>query len=275
MKLFDLKSWQQTQPNPDILTALPDYIFGTSESFLFLNDQLAENKKMEICAQVQFFIQDKDLFSAPYLFIPTSGTTSLQLKIVAIKKENFLNAARRVNSFLNSTSEDSWLISLPAHHVAGLSILARAFLKMNPVHYGIKWQTDEFVTRLKKKGINFCSLVPTQIFDLVEKNQEAPISLKRVLVGGSALSDAHFRQMQELGWPLLKTYGMTETAAFFSTSPGDKYYEPLPGVQISLDPTDHLAIQCDSLFDGYLIQDNDNWRFCSKVVHNEIGRAHV
>ncbi|MBL7557406.1 MAG: AMP-binding protein [Bdellovibrionaceae bacterium] len=249
--LFDPKPWLEQGAD---ISALPNTIFGSDESFLFLNDQLSSDRKAEVSAQVNQFLQSSNVVTSPSLLIPTSGTTSHNLKIVVLKKENFLNAAKKANAYLKTQTTDNWLVSLPLHHVAGLSILARAFLNKNKTYYWNKWDPVMFIKNINSWDISFCSLVPTQIFDLISHNVPAPRNLKTVLVGGSALPDSPWQQMKQLGWPLLKTFGMTETAAFMSTSQGDMYYDPLPGVQIKLDSNDRLVIKTDSLFDGYIIE---------------------
>ncbi len=242
--------------------------FDSSTSILLLNNQLPSDRKIKIWRELQRFIAEKFTFNSPCFLIPTSGTTSSELKVVVVKKENFLNAANKVNLFLEAKMNDPWLVSLPLHHVGGLSILARSFLKNSSVFYYSKWQPDSFVNAIQDHSIAYCSLVPTQIFDLSSQGAPAPASLKRVLVGGSALSENHFSIMQNLGWPLVKTFGMTETSALIGTSLGGDQYEPLPGVDVLLDSTGHLAIRCDSLLEGYLLQHTDQWKFKAKEVSN-------
>ena len=243
-------------------------LIESATSFLFLNDQLPINRRNQIWIQLQACIAKKSYFESPCFLVPTSGTTSSDLKVVIVKKVNFLNAARKVNLFLNSTMEDSWLVSLPLHHVGGLSILARSFLETNKVFYFSKWQPDSFIKTLNDLDIAFCSLVPTQVFDLADKRVPAQLALKRVLVGGSALADSRFAIMRDLGWPLVKTYGMTETSAFICTSSGGDVYEPLPGIDFMLDSAGLLAFCCDSLFEGYLRQQADQWTFKPTELKN-------
>lgn len=246
-------------PNPWIergdISQLPQVIFGSDTSYIFLNDQLNDGRKKEITTQLNQFLEKSNVVTEPSLLIPTSGTTSHRLKIVVQKKSHFLNAAKKVNSFLKSQSGDTWLVSLPLHHVAGLSILGRAYLNKNKTYYWTKWEPATFIKNLNQWHINYCSLVPTQIFDLIQQNTPAPNHLKTVLVGGSALPDSHWQAMLQLGWPLLKTFGMTETAALISTSSTtSKYYDPLPGVEVNLDSSEHLAIKSTSLFAGYIVE---------------------
>lgn len=259
IELFDPRPCLE---NADIST-LPAAVFNTSTSFLFLNEQLNPDRKNEIIQRVNQFIDSSNIVTAPSILVPTSGTTSHQLKIVVLKKENVLNAAKKVNAYLKTDANDTWLVSLPLHHIAGLSILARTFLNKNKIFCRTKWDPQTFVDILFQWNINYCSLVPTQVFDILSHNLSAPKNLKAVLVGGSSLTAHHEIAMIKLGWPLLKTFGMTETAAFIGTSREiDTYYDPLPGVEIKLDSNERLSIKTDSLFDGYLAEtDIEGWRF--------------
>ena len=111
--------------------------------------------------------------------------------------------------------------------------------------------------------------MPTQIFDLISQNIPAPKQLKTVLVGGSALPNQYWEQMVLLKWPLLKTFGMTETAAFIGTnSKSGTYYDPLPNVEIKLDANERLAIKTDSLFDGYIQEIGTHWQFQPIELHD-------
>ncbi|MBL7545663.1 MAG: AMP-binding protein [Bdellovibrionaceae bacterium] len=264
---MNLRLFSSLSQAKSTLSQWQEWLFNSSTSFLFLNEQLAEHKKNEILSSIQKFLEVTPITTDPFFLVPTSGTTSVNLKIVLITKKKFLQAAQRANTFLQATMADSWLISLPLHHVAGLSILARAHLGKNDIHYWPKWNPKEFLEKLSHGNITFCSLVPTQIFDVLAENISAPKHLKRVLVGGSALSDAHYQQMLTRGWPLLKTYGMTETSAFMSFSTGDEFYQPLPGVAIRLDVNQRLAIHNDCLFEGYLVQSNETWQYQEKKLH--------
>lgn len=263
LKLFSLHE----EKGPELGTVAAR-IFESPDSLLFLNDQLEDYRKKEILNQLSEYVKSSSCLTEPSFLIPTSGTTSTKLKIVVLKKSNFLNAARRANKFLNSSLQENWMMSLPAHHVAGLSILARAYLFKNHVYYWAKWQPEEFIQRINEWQISFCSLVPTQVFDLTSKKISAPQILKKVLVGGSTLPESIFQEMSSKGWPLVKTYGMTETSAFISFSDDAKAdYRPLPGVKIKLTSDNYIAIECDSLFEGY-IEQNETWRYRPKTVTN-------
>ncbi len=152
-----------------------------------------------------------------HIFIMTSG--SKQKKCAALSKEAFLNSAEAVNHHLNVQKEDRWLVCLPLFHVGGLSILARSFLSQS--NYFIlkeKWNTKTFISQLNLNKITLTSLVPTQVYDLVVDNIEAPLSLRAVVVGGGSLAPDLYYKARKLRWPLIPSYGLTEACSQVATA---------------------------------------------------------
>lgn len=234
-----------------------DQLFNES-NLLFLNSHLEENKKIEIQKRLNCFFKDSSLakeLSTPLLFIPTSGTTSFNLKLVVLTKKALLNSAKRVGSFFSFKANENWLLTLPLFHVGGLSILARAHCFQQKVFTLDKWDIKRFLDFFNAVEIHYVSLVPTQIHDLVKLQIKAPHSLKKVFVGGGNLSEKLFTLAQNLGWPLVKTFGMTETASMIAyNQTAENNYQLLPDCHIAIHTEGNLLIKCDSLFSGYMIE---------------------
>ncbi|MAX66357.1 MAG: hypothetical protein CME66_05430 [Halobacteriovoraceae bacterium] len=155
-----------------------------------------------------------------HVFLTSSGTTSGSLiKTYALSKKALKANAQAVNEFLNVQNGDSWLCSLPYFHVGGLSIYFRAKLSSSAVYlYDQKWNPHLFLEYLSSNQITYCSVVPTQLFDLVKNNLCPPIFLKGVFVGGDFLNESLKKTAIDLGWPLIQTYGMTETCSQIASS---------------------------------------------------------
>ena len=182
--------------------------WANSDSHYFFNPKHPEAQKWKELS--------KQLPSFPgHIYLFTSGGG----KICLLSKEAFLSSARAVNENLQSQTRDRWLIALPLFHVAGLSILARSFcgacsfFKSSAV-----WNAKLFQKKLREKKISLCSLVPAQIYDLVQQNLKAPKTLRAVIVGGDSLSPFLYRKARKLGWPLLISYGLTETTSQIACS---------------------------------------------------------
>ena len=145
--------------------------------------------------------------------------TSSWRKIAILSKKSFLISAQAVNRHLECTTKDRWLVSLPLTHAGGLSILARSFYGS---FFSLKgpdvWNPKSFLEILKTEKITLCSLVPTQVYDLVKRSVSPPKSLRAVVVGGGELSSSLYREAGKLNWPLLPSYGLTELCSQVATA---------------------------------------------------------
>lgn len=167
------------------------------------------------------------------IWILSSGTQALDsVKCIALTREAILASARAVNRHLQITESDRWLLALPTYHVGGLSILARAFLGGNKIFHLSKWNPQDFVGLIEKNKVTVCSLVPTQVFDLVQGQLHAPKSLRAIAVGGGPLEPSLYREARDLNWPLLPCYGLTESSSQMSAAPLSSLSENVfPGLQ--------------------------------------------
>lgn len=201
-----------------------------------------------------------------HVFLLTSGTTAQSasgFKWVALAKQAILAASRASNTHLRCTPDDVWLHSLPDFHIGGLSIWARASLSGARViksSSAAAWDPARFAREAVETGATLCSLVPTQVHDLVRDGIAAPATLRAILLGGGASSDDLVSRARSLGWPVLPTYGMTETASQVATasidaarSPSDWALHVLPHLQVSTGDDDRLRIRGSSLLTGYVI----------------------
>ncbi len=178
-----------------------DWISPDSHFFFNPKDPLAKKWK-ELAPKLPFFKE--------HIYLLTSSRG----KVCFLSKQALLCSAQAVNKNLKSQSQDNWLIALPLFHVAGVSILARSFCAGSSYKQcAFPWNVKVFHKELKKKKISLCSLVPTQLYDLIQHNLKAPKSLRAVLVGGSALSPWLYKQARKLSWPVLTCYGMTEAGS--------------------------------------------------------------
>lgn len=191
-------------------------------SVLLVNPRLS---KSEVALQRKtcenFLNTSSELNTKKFIFISTSGTSlknSGDYKIIVQTEDRFFEAANAVNSKFKMNSENTWLRALPTYHVAGLSILARAYLSGARLIHLEKWVLEDFVYLLSQAKQVWTSLVPAQIYDLVQVQQPCPGSVRGVFVGAGQLSLELHQQAVQLGWPLVLSYGMTETCAMLASS---------------------------------------------------------
>jgi len=210
------------------------------------------------------------------VLVPTSGTTGAS-KLVVLSKRAIQDSAAAVIEHLCAGTRDTWLLALPLFHVGGLGVLARSFLaasklvRLPSVDGRPTWSPSAFVDLCTQKKVTLTALVPTQVFDLVQAGLKAPATLRAIVVGGGALDAALYQRARVLGWRLLPSYGMTETASQVATaslrslddSPdaGLPWLEELPHAKLSIGPLSTIEVRASSLLDGYVTEDATGLRF--------------
>ncbi|WP_186646101.1 AMP-binding protein [Fluviispira vulneris] len=207
-----------------------------------------------------------------HIFLATSGSTahsSTELKWVALKKEAILNSSLSVNRHLDCTQKDILINTLPYFHIGGLSLYSRAFLSqaklINLYCENYKWSPFHFVQEIIESGATISSLVPTQIFDIVQLSLKCPPSIRAIVVGGGALAQTLYEKAIELGWNLLPSYGMTECCSQVATALplcekeiGFSQLKILDHLQVWCDEVGRICIAGDSLLTGYILQNDKN-----------------
>jgi len=150
----------------------------------------------------------------------TSGSSGVE-KWVALSKAALEWSARRVINYLEMTALDVCGLALPGVHVGGFGLRLRAHLSgASLVEFEGKWNGGRFGEWCAREGVTVSSLVPTQVRDLVEAGVSAPSCLRSIVVGGGVLKPELAEQAKLFGWPVLPSYGMTETAAQIATGDG-------------------------------------------------------
>ncbi|MBK1834125.1 AMP-binding protein [Roseibacillus ishigakijimensis] len=189
------------------------------------------------------------------LVFATSGTTGAP-KWILHAEEGLDWCARTVNAHFACSSRDVWGLALPEFHVGGYCLTHRARLAGGRLaRFPHKWQPEAFLHFLQQEKVTVTSLVPTQVHDLAQASLTAPPELRLALIGGEALEPALAQQARELGWPLIASYGMTETAGLIAAGTrDDDTLRPLPGWQLASDADKRLTITGPGLFTGYLTE---------------------
>ncbi|MFV0575709.1 MAG: o-succinylbenzoate--CoA ligase [Vibrio sp.] len=137
----------------------------------------------------------------------TSGSTGVPKAVVHCAKHH-LASAQGLTEHFKFEAVDSWLLSLPMYHVSGLSIIWRWLEKGAQMVIGTG---DLFSDVQSVSYITHASLVPIQLQRLLDSQQ--PLTLKRVLLGGSHIPLALTERAKQQGIECWLGYGMTETAS--------------------------------------------------------------
>lgn len=168
------------------------------------------------------------------LVVATSGTTGVpkgaMLTAAALRASGEATHARL-------GGPGSWLLALPAHHIAGMQVLLRSVLAgTEPVVVDVTEGFDPAVLPAAVETMTsrrrYTSLVPTQLVKALDHPGAvaALASLDAVLLGGAATPAPVLQRAQEAGITVVRTYGMSETC-------GGCVYDgiPLDGARVRID----------------------------------------
>ncbi len=242
---------------PVILSSLPEII--SSKKFRIRTFPLTQVINFDVrdfpIQETSFIPLDQE---ATILF--TSGSSG-EAKAVVHTYGNHYQNARGANANMPLQPGDRWLLSLPLYHVGGLGILFRVFLSgAAAVIPAPDLELSEAITKYR---ISHISLVPTQLYRILEKrNQPNPCaSLKAILLGGSGIPALLLQKAIEHQWPVYPTYGLTEMSSQVATCAEAVrdftrlQVKVLNGRQIKISPQGEIWVQGETLCKGYLIQD--------------------
>jgi O-succinylbenzoic acid--CoA ligase len=168
----------------------------------------------------------------PFALIYTSGTTG-KPKPVELTYGNFHASAVASAANLGVEPDDRWLCCMPLFHVGGLSILTRSAINKTEAVIHDGFDVDRVKRALAEENITLISLVPTQLSRLLGAGAKAP-HLRAALIGGGPIPTD---LLQRAPFPVIPTYGMTETCSQVWTG------KPLPGAEIANSPDGELLVR--------------------------------
>jgi O-succinylbenzoic acid--CoA ligase len=216
----------------------------------------AKTKALMSKAGVGWIVADSS--PCPLLIIGTSGSTG-EPKGVMLSEANIAAAVIGSRQRLGLAPGDVWLGCLPLFHIGGLSIFFRCLEAGATMLLHDEFNPEQILSDIAEKQVTHLSLVPAMLAKLVELGQAPAASLRILLVGGAALSPELAKRARALGWPIIPTYGMTETASQAATlypMPEDwqagEVGQPLPGLEIGLDEQGRVKLRGPSLMLGYV-----------------------
>ena len=179
----------------------------------------------------------------------TSGSTGTPKGVMLSQQALTASASAFGDRF---GTNNRWVVSMPAHRIAGIMVLVRSWFHNSPFEIdpsvggartfeaaAFAATTMRAVRESNKDGrALMVSLVPTQIARLLESGSvgiEALQSYDLVLSGAAATSQPMLNKLRELGIKVSVSYGMTETC-------GGCVFDgrPLDGVKISLGTKDDV-----------------------------------
>ncbi|TCW00299.1 o-succinylbenzoate--CoA ligase [Biostraticola tofi] len=136
----------------------------------------------------------------------TSGSSGLPKAAAHTPAAHLANAVG-INKLLDFTDQHRWLLSLPLYHVSGQGIVWR-------------WLAAGACLRISARplsaalsGCTHASLVPTQLWRLLNENADSLKALQDVLLGGATIPPALTADAQGRGIRCWCGYGLTEFAS--------------------------------------------------------------
>ena len=187
----------------------------------------------------------------PMVVVRTSGSTG-RAKRTVLSVSAMASSAQATAEYLGF--EGQWLLAMPVHYVAGLSVLTRSlFAGTQPVimdqsgSFTAQAFTEAAESLLEKHRLT--ALVPTQLARLLDSPSAATLAvLKRfdaILLGGARASADLLASARHHGLKIFQTYGSAETC-------GGVVYNgtALPGVTLA-ERDGRILIAGPTLADGY------------------------
>ena len=178
------------------------------------------------------------------LILRTSGSTTGTGRLIAMRAAALMASARATHARLGGPG--TWLLPLPAHHVAGLQILIRSLdAGTEPVvvdtssGFSPTALAEALLSARRSTGAAasrlYVSLVPTQLVRVLHDPAagRALAEADAVLLGGAAADPVLLSRARSSGIAVVTTYGMSETG-------GGCVYNgrPLEGVEIAIQAPD-------------------------------------
>jgi pimeloyl-ACP methyl ester carboxylesterase len=140
-----------------------------------------------------------------------------------------------------------WVLALGLAHVAGLGIAWRALADGVPIRVVPRDDPRALVTALRAHPApSHVSLVATQLGRLLDSTAAPPpATLRAVLLGGGPIPPTLVTRALDAGWPVIPTYGLTETASGATALPTAEARDhpgsagrPLPGTELAINEPD-------------------------------------
>ena len=182
-----------------------------------------------------------------YVRVQTSGSTG-KPKIIKIKKQHMFASAKATAKRFKLPEKTTALLCLPADFIAGKMMLVRAMV--------MGWHIDLVPPQSNplsqvSQQYDFCAMTPFQLAHSLPKIQ----LLKKLIVGGGAISTSLNKKIQGLSVKIYETYGMTETVTHIAArrvNPEKKKETPRPfktlaNVTLSQDGRECLVIKAPAI----------------------------
>lgn len=195
----------------------------------------------------------------------TSGSTGAP-KPIRLMREHMKASASATNEFFQNKKGSTALLCLSPTTIGGKMMIVRA-LEAGMKLVVVEPSSTPLTTITEP--IDFAAMVPLQVQQSLLNTPNKFELVKRIIIGGAAVSNDLKQQLAQFNTLFYQTFGMTETISHFALkqlSPSEEaFYTCLPGVTIGSDDgsltINYPALGIESLVTNDLIQLIDANRF--------------
>lgn len=177
------------------------------------------------------------------LQVKSSGSTGIP-KVFNFTKEQAIASAKISNSFFGISKDSTLLLPLSIDFIAAKMLIFRAFEAQSKIY--IQKPNANPIQNLNQK-IDFVSLSPYQVQNILEQNPKQFNLIKKCLIGGAAMHPKWIEKLNELNSTCLfyESFGMTETLSHIAIKElltENLGFKKLPEFQLTINLEQQLII---------------------------------
>jgi len=255
------------------------------KKILFHKNFKLQGKSFNSCAELISFSEtinkDIKLFlelwfnTNTFIEVQTSGSTG-KPKAIQLKKEFMVNSAKATGNYFNLPKKTTALLCMPVNYIAGKMMLVRALT--------LGWSIDVVAPTANPlsnstKEYDFLAMIPLQLHNSLKEIHK----VKKLIIGGGAVSNALLTEIKYSKTKIFATYGMTETITHIAvkklnnfengiaSETKQSHYKTLPNILISKDKRGCLVINAPKISSKKIIT-NDLVTIISEKEFEWLGR---
>lgn len=240
--------------------------FLSAEALKKRANHFVEKGKNDEAAIGKFILEWLD--GNDFITVKTSGSTGVP-KEIKLQKKNIANSAEATVNYFDLKENTKALLCLSSEYIAGKMMLVRAMMA--------GW--DLYTTAPEKnpldkteRNFDFSAMVPYQVFHSLKDLHK----VKKLIIGGGAVSSELEQQLQQVSTSVFATYGMTETISHIAVRPingkeKSAIFSALPKVDFSQTENGCLRIHASEISEENVVT-NDVVELLSPTSFKFIGR---
>ncbi|MDP2688050.1 MAG: AMP-binding protein [Aequorivita sp.] len=241
-------------------------VFSSAEALKLSANRLVEKGKDYEKAIGKFILEWLD--GNDFIIVKTSGSTGIPKEIKLLKNHVF-NSANATVTYFDLKEKTKALLCLPSEYIAGKMMLVRAMTA--------GWDLDTISPEKNPlensdENFDFTAMVPYQVFHSLADLHK----VKKLIVGGGAVSSELEQQLQNVSTHVFATYGMTETISHIAVRPlngkeKSAVFTALSKVSFSLNEKGCLQIHASEILEEIVVT-NDVVELLSPTSFKFLGR---